>query len=384
MTTTPEAVGLPAIAFNLTKPGYLAHKGEIDDAIREVLETSWFVLGKNGDAFEHEFAGYLGMSHVLGCNSGYDALVLALRALGIGAGHEVLTVAHTAVATAVAISATGATPVFCDIDPVSFNIDPDTLEAHLTPRTRAIVPVHLYGQAADMGAIMAFARAHNLKVVEDCAQAHGARWQGQLVGTFGDIAAFSFYPTKNLGAYGDGGAVATNDHALANHVSMLRNYGWQPGKRYISEIRGVNSRLDELQAAILRVKLRHLDGGNDARRRLASTYESHLSGLPGLILPSQSLGNHHVFHLYVVRLGARDDIASSLLEAGIGTHVHYPQPIHRQPAYLDHGYGVGSLPETERACHDVLSLPMYPELPDADVARVARILRRLIEGRPTS
>ena len=383
MPTNLEDGGVNPIAFNLTKPGYIAHKNEIDDAIREVLETSWFVLGKNGEAFEHEFATYLGMAHVLGCNSGYDALVLALRALGIGAGHEVLTVSHTAVATAVAISATGATPVFCDIDPVTFNMDPNKLEAQLTPRTRAIVPVHLYGQAADMGAIMEFARTHHLKVVEDCAQAHGARWQGQMVGTFGDASAFSFYPTKNLGAYGDGGAVATNDDALANRVSMLRNYGWQPGRRYISEIRGVNSRLDEMQAAILRVKLRHLDAGNDARRHLASTYAKHLSGLPALVVPTEAPGNHHVFHLYVVRVDARDEVATSLRESGIGTHVHYPQPIHRQPAYLDHGYADGSLPETENACREVLSLPMYPELAEADVARVGRILRSLIEKQPT-
>ncbi|NBT95677.1 MAG: erythromycin biosynthesis sensory transduction protein eryC1, partial [Chloroflexi bacterium] len=194
---------------------------------------------------------------------------------------------------------------------------------------------------------------------EDCAQAHGARWQGQMVGTFGDASAFSFYPTKNLGAYGDGGAVATNDDAVANQVSMLRNYGWQPGRRYISEIRGVNSRLDEMQAAILRVKLRHLDAGNDARRRLASTYAKHLSGLPSLVVPTEAPGNHHVFHLYVVRVDAR------------------------QPAYLDHGYADGSLPETENACREVLSLPMYPELAEADVARVGRILRSLIEKRPT-
>lgn len=383
MSTNHRNGAAHPIAFNLTKPGYLAHKNEIDDAIREVLDTSWFVLGKNGEAFEQEFATYLGMSHVLGCNSGYDALVLALRALGIGAGHEVLTVSHTAVATAVAISATGATPVFCDIDPVTFSLNPEELEARLTPRTRAIVPVHLYGQAADMGAIMAFASTHHLKVVEDCAQAHGARWRGQLVGTFGDIAAFSFYPTKNLGAYGDGGAVATNNGALANQISMLRNYGWQPQRRYISEIRGVNSRLDEMQAAILRVKLRHLDAGNSARQRLASTYAKHLAGLPGLVVPTVAPGNHHVFHLFVVRVDARDDVASSLREVGIGTHVHYPQPIHRQPAYLDHGYADGSLPETERACLEVLSLPMYPELAEADVVRVSSILTSLLEGRPS-
>ncbi len=368
------------IAFNLTGPGYQARRGEIDAAIREVLDASWFILGAQGEAFEREFADYVGVAHAIGCNSGYDALVLALRALGIGPGDEVLTVSHTAVATAVAISATGATPVFCDIDPRTFLIDPEDAARRITDRTRAIVPVHLYGQSAPMDAVMDLARVHGLKVVEDCAQAHGARWDGRMTGTIGDAAAFSFYPTKNLGAFGDGGAVVTADPEVARSVSMLRNYGWQPGRRYVSEVRGLNSRLDELQAAILRVRLRHLDAGNGARARLAATYDAALAGVPGLALPSRDPRSTHVFHLYVVRHAGRDHIASALAAAKIGTQVHYPVPVHRQPAYLDHGYEEGSLPVTERASREILSLPMYPDLAEGDVLAVADAVRLAVGG----
>ena len=368
------------IAFNLTGPGYQAHRDEIDQAIREVLDASWFILGAQGDAFEREFAAYMGAPHAVGCNSGYDALVLALRALGIGPGDEVLTVSHTAVATAVAISATGATPVFCDIDPRTYLIDPADVARRITERTRAIVPVHLYGQSAPMGAILDLAKAHRLRVVEDCAQSHGARWEGRMTGTMGDAAAFSFYPTKNLGAFGDGGAVVTSDPDVARTAAMVRNYGWEPGRRYVSEVRGINSRLDEIQAAILRVRLRHLDEANAARGRLAAIYDGALAGVDGLETPHRDPRSTHVFHLYVVRHAQRDRIAGALAAERIGTHVHYPMPVHRQPAYLDHGYPEGSLPVTERASREIMSLPMYPELPEPDVIAVADAIRRAVSA----
>lgn len=366
------------IAFNLTGPGYQAHRDEIDGAIRGVLDASWFILGAQGEAFEREFAAYLGVPHAIGCNSGYDALVLALRALGIGAGDEVLTVAHTAVATAVAISATGATPVFCDIDPHTYVMNPADAARRVTGRTRAIVPVHLYGQSAPMGAIMDLAKAHQLKVVEDCAQSHGAKWEGRMTGTIGDAAAFSFYPTKNLGAFGDGGAVVTSDPEVARTAAMVRNYGWEPGRRYVSEVRGINSRLDEIQAAILRVRLRHLDAANAARGRLAAMYDSALAGIDGLQVPHRDPSSTHVFHLYVVRHPRRDQIVADLAALRIGTHVHYPMPVHRQPAYLDHGYAEGSLPITEQAAREIMSLPMYPELPEADVDAVVDAIGRSV------
>ena len=366
------------IAFNLTGPGYQAHRDEIEAAIREVLDASWFILGAQGEAFEREFAAYIGAPHAVGCNSGYDALVLALRALGVGAGDEVLTVSHTAVATAVAISATGATPVFCDIDPGTYLIDPVDAARRVTSRTRAIVPVHLYGQSAPMDAILDLAAAHGLKVVEDCAQSHGARWDGRMTGTMGDAAAFSFYPTKNLGAFGDGGAVVSADPEVARTASMVRNYGWEPGRRYVSEVRGINSRLDEIQAAILRVRLRHLDAANAARARLAAIYDAALADVPGLVIPHRDPRSSHVFHLYVVRHPERDRIVAALASEKIGTHIHYPMPVHRQPAYLDHGYAEGSLPETERASREIMSLPMYPELPEADAEAVADAIRRVL------
>ena len=368
------------IPFNLTKPQYLELKTEIDAAIHAALDENIFVLHREVEAFEREFAAYLGVPHVTGVGSGTEAIHLALRVLGIGEGDEVLTVSHTAVATTVAISSTGATPVFVDIDPTTFCMDPAQLRARLTPRTRAIVPVHLYGHPADVAPILAFAREHDLRVVEDCAQAHGAEYRGSKVGTLGDAAAFSFYPTKNLGAYGDGGAVATADDALAERLSMLRNYGWEPGRRYYSRIKGINSRLDELQAAILRVKLRHLDEGNTRRRELAELYGEWLGGVPELTIPSEAEWAKHVYHLYVVRVpsGAerRDALQAHLRAQQIGTQVHYPEAVHKQAAYAEMGYAPGSLPVTESACREIVSLPFYPELPKPDARRVADETRR--------
>ena len=375
-----SSAGPRPIPFNLTKPQYLELKEEIDAAIHTALDENIFVLHREVEAFEREFATYLGVSHAIGVGSGTEAIHLALRALGVGEGDEVLTVSHTAVATTVAISSTGATPVFVDIDPTTFCMDPALLRGALTPRTKAIVPVHLYGHPVEMERVLAFAREQDLLVVEDCAQAHGAAYRDRKVGAFGQAAAFSFYPTKNLGAYGDGGAVVTNDADLAERLSMLRNYGWEPGRRYYSRIKGINSRLDELQAAILRVKLRHLDEGNERRRRLAGLYGEWLGGVPGLTLPGEAEWAHHVYHLYVVRVDAgaeqRDALQAHLRAVQIGTQVHYPEAVHQQAAYADVVGDTGPLPETERACREIVSLPFYPELPEADARRVAEEIRR--------
>jgi dTDP-4-amino-4,6-dideoxygalactose transaminase len=364
------------IYWSLTKPQYLELKAELDAAVARVLEENIFVLHREVEAFEREFAAYVGAARCVAVGSGTEAIHLALLGLGVGAGDEVLTVSHTAVATTVAISATGATPVFVDIEPRTYTMDVAQLERRLTPRTRAIVPVHLYGHPAAMDEVLDVARRHDLTVVEDAAQAHGAAFRGKMVGTLGDAAAFSFYPTKNLGAYGDGGAITTNDAALADRLAMLRNYGWETGKRYYSLLKGVNSRLDEIQAAILRVKLRHLDDGNDRRRRLAALYGELLDGVPGVALPTEEEWAHHVYHLYVIRAERRDALQAHLRAQQIGTQVHYPEPVHRQAAYQDMGYASGSLPETERACGEILSLPFYPELPHEHARRVAAEIRR--------
>lgn len=367
--------GQKPIPFFLTKPQYLAYKDELDAAVQEVLETSNFILGVQDERFEAEFARYLGVKHAVGVGSGTEAIHLALWSLGVGVGDEVLTVSHTAVATTVAISATGATPVFVDIDPASYTLDVRQLESKLTNRTKAIVPVHLYGYPAEMGPLLEFARAHDLVVMEDAAQAHGAEYGGAKCGTLANAAAFSFYPTKNLGAYGDGGAVVTDDDALAEQLRMLRNYGWDLGRRYYSQIKGINSRLDEMQAAILRVKLKHLDEGNDRRRQRAALYKQLLRGVAEITLPEEREASRHVYHLFVVRARRRDELQAYLRARGIASQIHYPEPVHRQAAYQDMGYPAGSLPETERACAEILSLPLYPELPEEDVRRVAGAMR---------
>ena len=354
------------------KAAYGRLQAEIDAAVARVLAGGWYILGPEVSAFESEFAAYLGVEHAVGVASGTDAVLLALRALGIGPGDEVITVAHTAVATVTAIELAGATPRLVDINPTTYTLDPAQLAAAIRPRTRAIVPVHLYGAPADMDAVLAVARAHALPVVEDCAQAHGARYRGQMVGTLGDAAAFSFYPTKNLGALGDGGAVATNRPEVAERLRLLRQYGWR--ERYVSDVAGTNSRLDELQAAILRVRLGHLEAENEARRRLAARYDAALAGLP-IALPAARPADCPVYHLYVIRAAARDALAEHLRARGIGTGVHYPVPVHRQPAYAHLGYGPGSLPATEAAAAEVLSLPMYHDLTEGAVDTVAAAIR---------
>ena len=358
------------------KAGYTAYKDEIDAAIARVMESGRYILGREVAAFEEEFAAYIGVGYGVGVGSGTDALHLALRACGVGPGDEVVTVSHTAVATAAAIEMCGARPVFVDIDLSTFVIDPNQIERVITSRTKAIVPVHLYGQVADMELIQSIARSRGLVVVEDCAQSHGATRGGRKSGSLGDIAAFSFYPTKNLGAFGDGGMVVTGNRELAERVRMLREYGWR--QRVNSEIPGVNSRLDELQAAVLRVKLKHLDHGNGERRRKAAIYTSGLKG-GGVVCPAEMESVRHVYHLYVVRTQNRDSLQAFLEERGIGTLIHYPIPVHLQQAYSHLGYARGDLPLTEACCQEILSLPLFPELADSEIETVVLTLRKFMD-----
>ncbi len=354
------------IPFNDLKPAHDRHREEYEAAVRRVFARSWYVLGPELEAFEDEFADYHGAAHAVGVASGTDAIELALRAAGVGSGDEVITVSHTAVATVCAVERAGARPVLVDIDPRTYTIDPEAVRAAITPRTRAVVPVHLYGHPADMPALLAVARPAGLCVIEDCAQAHGARLGGRPVGTFGDLAAFSFYPTKNLGAFGDAGAVLTGDTELAGRLRRLRNYGQE--QRYLHVERGVNSRLDELQAALLRVKLAHLDVYNAERRALAARYLAWLGGV-GLPVPRHR-AVEHVYHLFVVRHPGRDLLRQRLHAHGIETLIHYPVPVHLQPAYADLGHRPGSLPATERAAREILSLPLYVGLGEDRIDRV--------------
>ena len=373
------------MTFPMTVPpadpgaSYLAHKDEIDQAIARTLNKGQYILGEEVAAFEREFAGYIGVRHAIGVASGTDALHLSLRACGVGPGDVVITVSHTAVATAAAIELCGARPALVDIDPTTFTLDPNRLEdvlkqwdtggpASVRGRLKAVVPVHLYGHPADMPAIREMAQRYGLHVVEDCAQSHGAVLKDQKTGAWGHLAAFSFYPTKNLGAFGDGGMVVTNDPMLAEQVRSLREYGWR--ERYVSEQPGLNSRLDELQAAILRVKLRYLDSENARRRELAGWYQDLLSA-SALVLPQARPDAIHVYHQYVVRTARRDSLQSWLRTHGIGTLVHYPQPVHLQPAYRGKLHGADLVPQTERAALEVLSLPMYPQLSKEQVCLVA-------------
>jgi dTDP-4-amino-4,6-dideoxygalactose transaminase len=346
-------------------------RGGIESAIGSVLDRGVFILGEEVRTFESEFAADCGVAQAVGVASGTDALQLALRALDVGPGDDVITVSHTAVATAVAIELAGAHPTFAEIDLRRFTLDPASLPAALTPRTKAIVPVHLYGCPADLQPILDFAQQHGLWVIEDCAQAHGALYHGQPVGSWGHAAAYSFYPTKNLGALGDGGAVVTNDVDLAERVRMLRRYGWR--QRYVSEEKGINSCLDELQAAVLRVKLRYLPAWNIRRRQLAQLYMHRLADL-GLSLPIEPEGCTHVYHQYVVCHPQRDALRAFLQAKGIGTLIHYPQPVHLLPAYADLGWPSGSLPISEMAAQQVLSLPIYPELPEEIIETIYQAL----------
>jgi dTDP-4-amino-4,6-dideoxygalactose transaminase len=353
---------------------------EIDDAIARVLRRGWFILGEELEAFEAEWASYCGVDYAVGVGNGTDALHLALRAAGVVPGDEVVVPALTAAFTALAVSMAGATPVFADIDPARYTLDPAALEAAITPRTAAVVPVHLYGCPAAMAPIVAIGQRHGLLILEDAAQAHGARYGTARAGAVGDAAAFSFYPSKNLGAYGDAGAVTTNDASLAARIRLLR-HGGQP-TTYHHQILGVNSRLDEIQAAILRAKLPHLDAWNDRRRSLAASYETHLRDAADLVLPLAPTDCEHVYHQYVIRTPCRDSLRAHLSEAGVQSGVHYPRAVHEQPAFAAElaaqrrllGDESGACPQARRTVDEILSLPMFPYLTNGEAEQVSRLV----------
>lgn len=346
--------------------------------LQAVLQKCNFVLGAEVAEFEQAFAAFCECRHAVGLASGLDAIKLALRALNIGPGDEVITAANSFIATALAVTSVGAKPVLVDIDPHTFNLNPRLIEERITPRTRAILPVHLYGQPADMDPILNIAQRHGLAVVEDAAQGHGARYKGRRVGHFGRAAAFSFYPGKNLGAFGDGGALVTNESAIAERVAKLRNYGSLV--KYHHEELGENSRLDTLQATILTVKLRHLDEWNAMRRRAAGWYEERLRGIGDVRTPQTMAGAEHVFHLYVIRTRHRDALMKYLTDHGIGCIIHYPIPIHLQKAYAGHGWKRGDFPETEAAATEILSLPMFAGITEAQVDEVCSAVRAFFDG----
>ena len=360
------------VPYNDLKTQYHAIKPEIDAAIQRVLESTQFALGDEVVAFERQFAAYCGAREAVGVNSGTSALHLALLACGVGPGDEVVTVPFTFVATAAAIGYCGARPVFVDIDPETFTMDPARLETAITPRTKAIVPVHLYGQAAEMDQILEIGRRRGLRVIEDAAQAHGAEYRGRRCGSMGDMAAFSFYPGKNLGAYGEGGAVTTNDSELANTIRLLRAWGEQ--RRYEHLVKAFNYRMDGIQGAILAVKLRHLERWTEARRGRAALYGRLLQGMT-VATPVARAWNRHVYHVYAIRTADRDQVQRTLQARGIQSGIHYPIPIHLQPAYRDLEYREGDFPHAEAAAREVLSLPIFPEMTDAQVETVAEALQ---------
>jgi dTDP-4-amino-4,6-dideoxygalactose transaminase len=350
------------------KAQWLSIKGEISAAINAVVESQQFILGPQVQALEEEVAKYCGAKFAVGVASGTDALLLALHAAGVGPGDEVLTPTFSFIATADSVSLLGAIPVFVDIDPSTFAVDPAQLESKITPRTRAIVPVHLYGHPADMDPINSVAQRHNLKVIEDNAQSIGAKYKNHKTGGLGDLGCISFFPSKNLGAYGDGGMIVTNSESNARHLRVLRNHG--SAKKYYATEQGWNSRLDEIQAAILRVKLRHLDNWGVVRRKNASTYSQLLKDVPGVVTPVEALWAEHVYHQYTIRMDNRDCVQSALAEQGIGATVYYPTPIHLQPIFAKLGYHEGDLPHAEQAAKEVLSLPIYAELTSEQIHRV--------------
>ncbi len=352
---------------------YRELRSELDTAFRRVMENGWFILGREVEAFEVEFAAYCGVKHCVSVGNGLDALHLALRALGIGAGDEVIVPSNTYIATWLAVTYAGATPVAVEPDPAAFNLDPARIAAAVTPRTRAILPVHLYGLPADMDAIMAIARQRGLKVIEDAAHAHGARYCGRHAGALGDCGCFSFYPGKNLGCFGDGGAVTTDDGDLADRLRLLRNYGSR--RKYHHEVAGVNSRLDELQAAFLRVKLPRLDEWNQRRTGIAARYLQELRSIPGLTFQQVPRYCESAWHLFVVRHPRRDELQQHLAAAGTGTMVHYPIPPHRSAAYAGNSWRGARLPWAERLAGEVLSLPIGPHMSMAEVDRVCETLR---------
>lgn len=352
---------------------YRELKTEIDAAIHRVLNSGWYILGPEVDAFEAEWAAFCDADHAVGVANGLDALILALRALDVGPGDEVIVPSNTYIATWLAVTTVGALPVPVEPDPATHNIDPELIAAAITPATRAILPVHLYGQPADLDPILALARSRGISVVEDAAQAHGARYKGRRIGGHGDVVCWSFYPGKNLGALGDGGAVTTNRTDLADRIRVLRNYGSRV--KYVNEVQGVNSRLDPIQAAVLRAKLPHLDAWTDRRRAIAAAYSDGLRD-SGLILPHVPDWADPVWHLYVVRSSDRDGLQKWLAEAGVGTLIHYPIPPHMQAAYADLGLAPDAMPLARDLAREVLSLPMGPQLQTDQVAHVMKHLRQ--------
>jgi dTDP-4-amino-4,6-dideoxygalactose transaminase len=369
--TTSISTHVPFVDLRAQHAGLAA---DIQAAVQQVFERGDFILGAAVERFEAEFAAFIGTRHAIGVGTGLAAIELALRGFGIGPGDEVIAPANTFIATVLAIVAAGARPVLVDMDRESYTIDPAALAAAVTSRTRAIVPVHLYGQPVDLDAVLAVATRHNLVVIEDAAQAHGARYKGKRAGRFGHAAAFSFYPSKNLGAHGDAGMIVTDDDAVAAKIRLLGNYGQRA--KYYHSIAGTNSRLDTVQAAVLRVKLPHLDGWNAARRRHAAAFTSQLSGL--VHTPVASPDVEHIYHLYVIETGRRDELQQALRTRDIHTGIHYPVPVHLQEACADLGYRAGEFPATEAAAARILSLPMYPELTEGQIDYVTSAVTEIL------
>jgi len=368
------------ISMVALREGYLAQKPQIDAAVARVLDSGWYILGKEAAAFESDFAAWCDVRRAVGVGIGTDAIVIALKSLGIGPGDAVFTVSHTAVATVAAVEMAGATPVLVDIDPATYTIDPAKLEDAVRSfaasgrhgQPRAVIAVHLYGQPCDLTALAELCKRFDLFLIEDCAQAHGALWQGRRVGSFGHMASFSFYPTKNLGAFGDGGAVVTNDEGLAERAAAYRQYGWR--ERYLSDLAGMNTRLDEMHAAMLGVRLLRLDEEIESRRKTAASYDAALRD--AIDIPKVRESATHAYHLYVVRHARRDHLAATLKAAGIGSGIHYPVPVHLQKAYAGRiALAPSGLEVTEKAAREVLSLPMHPFLEEEDVARVTAAVK---------
>jgi dTDP-4-amino-4,6-dideoxygalactose transaminase len=371
MRNTKTIIGNMNIPVFDLKRQYENLKTEIDNAFKSVLENGIFVLGENVKRFEEEFAEYLGAGFAVGVGSGTEALHLSLKACDIGYGDEVITVPNTAVPTISAISFAGAKPVFVDITPDTYTMDLRKVEERITDKTKAILPVHLYGHSTEMEQIMKLAKAHDLRVIEDACQAHGAKYNSKNAGTIGDMGCFSFYPTKNLGAYGDGGMVVTNNEELYKKLIMLRNYG--EVKKFTSKIEGFNSRLDEIQSAVLRVKLKYLDEWTNKRREIATMYHQLLYN-SNVQLPCERQWAKHVYHLFVIRVNKRDALKDYLHERGVGTQIHYPIPIHLQDAYKKLGHKAGDFPISERNAEEILSLPIYPELTTEEIEAVAGLI----------
>ena len=373
-TATPIQMSIPILDL---KAQYASIRQEIQDAINGVLERQHFILGPEVKALEQEIAAFCERRYAVGVASGTDALLLGLKACGVGPGDEVIVPSFTFIATADCVSLLGATPVFAEIDPQTFNIDREDLKARITSRTKAVIPVHLYGQAADMDPLLDLAKKHHLKVIEDCAQAIGATYHGRPAGSMGDVGCLSFFPSKNLGGYGDGGMIVTDSEEMYRHLISLRAHG--STKKYYSEEQGWNSRLDEIQAAVLRVKLRHLNDWASQRGAAAARYDRMLHGVRGVTIPGRNNFGIHVFHQYTIRVPRRDAVQEILGKVGISTMVYYPVPIHLQPIYSALGYRLSSFPVTEAACRQVLSLPMFPELTDSQAEQVVNALTTALE-----